>query len=99
VGRTEETYGEDPYLAGQIGVAMVKGLQGEDLTRDDAIVAQPKHFAVHGIPESGSNTSPVSVENGKPGRVSCMCLRRLFEKGRSRGHARISRARRHPLHQ
>ena len=38
---------------------MVKGLQGKDLTHDGTIIAQPKHFAVHGIPESGSNTAPV----------------------------------------
>ena len=60
-GRVEETYGEDPYLAALNGVAMVKGMQGKDLTKADAVIAEPKHFAVHGIPEAGSNTSPVSV--------------------------------------
>ena len=43
------------------GVAMVKGLQGSSLDRADAVIAEPKHFAVHGIPEAGSNTSPVSI--------------------------------------
>ena len=60
-GRVEETYGEDPYLAAANGVAIVKGMQGTDLRKNDAVVAEPKHFAVHGIPEAGSNTSPVSV--------------------------------------
>lgn len=60
-GRVEETYGEDPYLAALNGVAMVKGMQGKDLTHPDAVIAEPKHFAVHGIPEAGSNTSPVSI--------------------------------------
>jgi beta-glucosidase len=60
-GRVEETYGEDPYLDAMNGVAMVKGLQGSSLDHQDAVIAEPKHFAVHGIPEAGSNTSPVSV--------------------------------------
>jgi beta-glucosidase len=60
-GRVEETYGEDPYLDALNGVAMVKGLQGSSLDRADAVIAEPKHFAVHGIPEAGSNTSPVSI--------------------------------------
>jgi beta-glucosidase len=60
-GRVEETYGEDPYLAALNGVAMVKGMQGSGLNSNSSVVAEPKHFAVHGIPEAGSNTSPVSV--------------------------------------
>lgn len=60
-GRVEETYGEDTYLCSRNGVAMVKGLQGNKLSDHDAVVAEPKHFAVHGIPEAGSNTSPVNI--------------------------------------
>jgi beta-glucosidase len=60
-GRVEETYGEDPCLAAQNGVAMVKGLQGLSLDHEDAVIAEPKHFALHSIPEAGSNTSPVSI--------------------------------------
>ena len=60
-GRVEETYGEDPCLSALNGVAMVKGLQGASLDREDAVIAEPKHFAVHSIPEAGSNTSPVSI--------------------------------------
>ncbi|HTD99887.1 MAG TPA: glycoside hydrolase family 3 N-terminal domain-containing protein [Mucilaginibacter sp.] len=60
-GRVEETYGEDPYLAAANGVAMVKGLQGSKLSNPDAVIAEPKHFAVHGIPEAGSNTAPVNM--------------------------------------
>ena len=50
-GRGQETYGEDPYLTGRLGVAFVKGLQGDDPTYYRAI-ATPKHFAVHSGPES-----------------------------------------------
>lgn len=60
-GRVEETFGEDTHLASRMAVAMVKGLQGEGLTRPDAIAAEPKHFAVHGIPEGGLNHSPCSI--------------------------------------
>jgi beta-glucosidase len=60
-GRVEETYGEDPYLAALNGVAMVKGLQGTSLNSDNSVIAEPKHFAVHSIPEAGSNTAPVSI--------------------------------------
>ncbi|MBB6129711.1 glycoside hydrolase family 3 N-terminal domain-containing protein [Mucilaginibacter lappiensis] len=60
-GRVEETYGEDPYLAAADGVAMVKGLQGNKVSDPDAVLAEPKHFAVHGIPEAGSNTAPVNM--------------------------------------
>jgi len=60
-GRVEETYGEDPWLAALNGVAMVKGFQGISLDREDAVVAEPKHFGVHSIPEGGSNTSAVNI--------------------------------------
>ena len=60
-GRVEETYGEDPCLDALNGVAMVKGLQGKGVDRPDAVIAEPKHFAVHGIPEAGSNTAPVNI--------------------------------------
>ncbi|MBB6729559.1 glycoside hydrolase family 3 N-terminal domain-containing protein [Cohnella zeiphila] len=60
-GRVEETYGEDTYLAGRMAVAMVRGLQGETLASDRSIVAEPKHFAVHGVPESGLNQSATSL--------------------------------------
>lgn len=45
-GRTPETYGEDPYLTGVLGVAFVKGLQGND-PRYLKVVSTPKHFAVN----------------------------------------------------
>ncbi|MEM4926382.1 MAG: glycoside hydrolase family 3 N-terminal domain-containing protein [Thermofilaceae archaeon] len=57
-GRTEETYGEDPYLAAAIGVAYVKGVQGG---LRDGVLATGKHFAGHGFPEGGRNTAPVRV--------------------------------------
>ena len=49
-GRVEETYGEDPYLVGRIGVAWIKGFQGEHM------FACPKHFAGHGQPVGGRDS-------------------------------------------
>jgi beta-glucosidase len=50
-GRGQETYGEDPFLTSRMGVAFVKGLQGDDPKYLRAI-ATPKHYAVHSGPES-----------------------------------------------
>ena len=50
-GRGQETYGEDPYLTARMGVAFVKGLQGDD-PRYLKVVATPKHYAVHSGPEA-----------------------------------------------
>jgi beta-glucosidase len=49
-GRGQETYGEDPYLTSRLGVAFVKGLQGDD-PKYLKTVATPKHYAVHSGPE------------------------------------------------
>ncbi len=58
-GRTEETYGEDPFLAARMGVAAISGLQGDSFLIDrHHVVATAKHFAVHGQPEGGTNTAP-----------------------------------------
>jgi len=60
-GRTEETYGEDTYLDARTAVAMVRGMQGKGVDQPDAVIAEPKHFAVHGVPEAGSNAAPVNM--------------------------------------
>lgn len=58
-GRTEETYGEDPYLVSRMGVSVIKALQGTGPNVDDEhIVATAKHFAAHGQPEGGTNIAP-----------------------------------------
>jgi beta-glucosidase len=52
-GRGQETYGEDPYLTGQMGMAVIRGLQGNNKSSDgyDKLHACAKHFAVHSGPE------------------------------------------------
>lgn len=59
-GRGQETYGEDPYLTSMLGVAFVKGLQGND-PKYYKTVATPKHFAVHSGPESLRHEFDVDV--------------------------------------
>jgi beta-glucosidase len=82
-GRTEETYGEDPYLDAINGIAMVKGLQGPKLSNPDAVIAEPKHFAVHGIPEAGSNIAAVNIGE-REARSSFLYV---FEKAIKQGGA------------
>src|SRR5580658_7803680 len=61
-GRIEETYGEDPYLVGQLGSAAVRGFQGETLPlQPGKVFATLKHMTGHGQPESGTNVGPASI--------------------------------------
>jgi beta-glucosidase len=61
-GRVEETYGEDPWLVSQLGIAAVRGFQGDASFKDKRrVIATLKHFAAHGQPESGINCAPVNV--------------------------------------
>jgi len=61
-GRVEETYGEDPFLNTQLGIAAVRGFQGDASFKDKKrVIATLKHFAAHGQPESGQNCAPVNV--------------------------------------
>jgi len=61
-GRVEETFGEDPYLVARLGVAAVRGFQGDAAFRDKTrVIATLKHYAAHGQPESGTNCAPVNV--------------------------------------
>ncbi|MGH9888007.1 MAG: glycoside hydrolase family 3 protein, partial [bacterium] len=58
-GRTEETYGEDPYLVARLGVGAVRGYQGRsEKLAPDKVFATLKHFAGHGTNEGGINTAP-----------------------------------------
>ncbi|MGH8224294.1 MAG: glycoside hydrolase family 3 N-terminal domain-containing protein, partial [Woeseiaceae bacterium] len=63
-GRFEETFGEDPYLVSEIGVAAVEGLQGKgeiDTLKPDKVFATLKHMTGHGQPESGANVGPAPI--------------------------------------
>ncbi len=61
-GRVEETFGEDPWLVSELGLAAVRGFQGDGTFRTkDRLMATLKHFAAHGQPEGGMNCGPANV--------------------------------------
>ena len=63
-GRIEETWGEDPYLVSEMGVAAVEGLQGPgkfEKLAPDKVFATLKHMTGHGQPEAGNNVSPAQL--------------------------------------
>jgi beta-glucosidase len=83
-GRTEETYGEDPYLVSRIGVAAVHGFQGAGPIIDKShVLATTKHFAVHGQPEGGTNVAPGNYSE----RVIREYFLRPFEAALTEGQA------------
>lgn len=61
-GRIEETFGEDPYLVGEMGVASVLGLQGKGrLLQPGKVFATLKHMTGHGQPQGGNNVAPAPI--------------------------------------
>jgi len=63
-GRIEETYGEDPYLVSRMGVAAVKGFQGDGFPiGDDRVLSTLKHMTGHGQPEAGMNVGPSQISD------------------------------------
>lgn len=60
-GRISEGSGEDPYLGSLIAAAMVEGYQGDDLSKDNTILACVKHFAAYGAPQAGRDYNTVDM--------------------------------------
>lgn len=60
-GRVSEGNGEDPFLGAEIAKAMVRGYQGDNLKRNDEIMACVKHFALYGAPEGGRDYNTVDM--------------------------------------
>ncbi|MGX5690104.1 beta-glucosidase BglX [Arcticibacter tournemirensis] len=60
-GRASEGSGEDPYLGSQIAKAMVKGYQGDDLSKNNTILSCVKHFALYGAIEAGRDYNTVDM--------------------------------------
>jgi beta-glucosidase len=92
-GRVEEDFGEDPYLTGRFGLAYVQGMQGDSLATDHTTVAEPKHFAGHGSPEGGANTSPVHMGE----RELRSTMLKGFEPAFRDGHAMATMAAYHEI--
>lgn len=64
-GRVNETFGEDPYLIGELGSAMVRGYQGEGLSDQTAILATAKHFAGYSETQGGRDASEADISHRK----------------------------------
>jgi beta-glucosidase len=81
-GRVEETYGEDPYLVSRMGIAAVRGFQGDATFGDKRhVIATLKHFAAHGQPESGTNCAPVNVSERLLRETFLYTFKEAIQKG------------------
>ncbi len=84
-GRTEETFGEDPYLAGEMGLAAVLGFQGrEETIGPDRVMATLKHMTGHGQPEGGNNISPANISERIIREVFLPPFKKCVQQGRAR---------------
>jgi len=84
-GRVEETLGEDPYLAGQIGLQAVLGFQGDDSKWDEGeVFATLKHMAGHGEPEGGNNIAPANISERTLREVFLYPFRYIVANGKVR---------------
>ena len=92
-GRVEETYGEDPFLVSRLGIAAVRGFQGDATFRDKRhVIATLKHFVGHGQPESGMNCAPANVSLRVLRETFLYTFREaLREVGRDQHHGVVQR--------
>lgn len=74
-GRTQECYGEDPYLVGEMGLRYVKGIQKH------SVAATLKHFIAHGVPENGINLSPVHMGEREMREITLEPFKKCIEAG------------------
>jgi beta-glucosidase len=83
-GRGQETFGEDPYLTSRLGVAFVKGLQG-DHPRYLKVVSTPKHYAVHSGPEPERHSFDALASKGDIEATYLPAFRAVVEEGKAEG--------------
>ncbi|RCX18196.1 beta-glucosidase [Fontibacillus phaseoli] len=80
-GRTEECFGEDAYLIGEMAVASVEGLQGSSMDSEDSVAATLKHFVGYGSSEGGRNAGPVHMGRRELLEVDLLPFRKAVEAG------------------
>ncbi|KHL94092.1 glycosyl hydrolase family 3 [Paenibacillus sp. IHB B 3415] len=80
-GRTEECFGEDPYLIGEFAVASVEGLQGDRLDSGSSVGATLKHFVAYGSSEGGRNAGPAHIGKRELLEVDMYPFRKAVEAG------------------
>jgi beta-glucosidase len=81
-GRIEETYGEDPFLCAEMGVASVKGFQGESVDSDHTVATTIKHF-VQAIPEGGHNAGFINIGERELREVYLYPFKKAIDAGAS----------------
>ena len=79
--RVEETLGEDPYLSGEMGAAMVQGLGGGDLSLPYSTIATLKHFIAYGVSEGGQNGARSIVGPRELKQVFLPPFKRVLDAG------------------
>ncbi|MEL7376996.1 MAG: glycoside hydrolase family 3 N-terminal domain-containing protein, partial [Bacteroidota bacterium] len=81
-GRVEETFGEDPFLSGEMGLAAVLGFQGEDDVVDsNEVLATLKHLSGHGQPEGGNNIAPAHVSERDLREIFLRPFKKIVQEG------------------
>jgi beta-glucosidase-like glycosyl hydrolase len=80
-GRGQETYGEDPYLTGRMGVAFVQGMQGND-PHYYRVSATAKHYAVHSGPEPGRHSDDIPISKHDEEDTYLPAFRALVTEGK-----------------
>jgi beta-glucosidase len=78
-GRTEETYGESPYLVSRMGVAWIEGFQGQGM------IAVPKHFAGHGQPMGGRDSQDIGLSDRTMREIHLPSFRAAVEEAHTGG--------------
>lgn len=80
-GRVNETYGEDPYLIGELGAAIIQGYQGQALSDEGSILACAKHYLAYGESTGGRDSYDASVSYRKLKEVFLPPFKRAVEAG------------------
>lgn len=80
-GRVNETFGEDPYLIGELGAAIIKGYQGKSLSDGGSILACAKHYLAYGESTGGRDSYDASVSHRKLREVFLPPFKRAVEAG------------------
>ena len=80
-GRVGETFGEDPFLVGNFGVQMIKGLQSDDFSGSDNVIACAKHFVAGSEPVNGLNVSPMDISERSLREIYLKPFKRAVDAG------------------
>jgi len=80
-GRINETLGEDPYLIGELGAAMIKGYQGKNIADDDSILACAKHYIAYGESTGGRDSYDTQISYRKLREVFLPPFKRAVDVG------------------